>query len=124
MGMWNNLKNIRIPGDIWSPLLVGAMLGTTTVLFIKLPVAPRTVPTSVENISGKNESLELILITPAGEELQLRATGATTMEVLQNLKQMFKSMDGNLLLEKSSAFTGHQEGSTMKKRDNFFSTMS
>ena len=108
MNMWKRLKSIRIPGDIWSPLLIGAMLGTTMVLFTKLPVAPRTAPTSVENISGKNESLELLLVLPDGEELHLKVTGRTTMEVLTSLKQMLKHMDGNLLLERSYPYTPHQ----------------
>ena len=123
MGMWNKLKNIRIPGDIWSPLLIGAMLGTTMVLFIKLPVAPRRVPTSVENISGRNESLELLLVLPDGEELHLKVTGRTTTEVLTSLKQMLKNMDGNLLLEKSSPYTGHLEGSTTRRPANSSSMM-
>ena len=122
MNMWNKMKNIRIPGHIWSPLLIGAMLGTTTVLFTRLPVAPRTVPTSVENISGKNESLEVMLVLPDGEELHLKVTGRTTTEVLMSLKQMLKNMDGTLLLEKSSPYTGHLEGSTTKKPVNSFFT--
>ena len=124
MNMWNKLKNIQIPGNIWSPLLVGAMLGITTVLFIKLPVAPPTVPTSVENISGKNESLEILVKLQSGEELQVRVTGETTMEVVQNLVMILKNLDGSLLLEKSSPYTPHQGVSTMKKHDNFFSMMS
>ena len=123
MNMWNKLKNIQIPGNIWSPLLVGAMLGITTVLFIKLPVAPPTVPTSVENISGKNESLDLLLVLPGGEELHLKVTGRTTTEVLTSLKQMLKNMDGNLLLEKSSPYTGHLEGSTTRRPANSSSMM-
>ena len=115
MNMWKKLKSIQIPGDIWSPLLVGAMLGITTVLFIKLPVAPQTVPTSVENISGKNESLELWVKLPSGEELLVKVTGKNTTEVVQSLKKMLKNMDGSLLLEKSSPYTGHLEGSTMRK---------
>ena len=123
MNMLNKLKNIQIPGNIWSPLLVGAMLGITTVLFIKLPVAPPTVPTSVENISGKNESLDLLLVLPGGEELHLKVTGRTTTEVLTSLKQMLKNMDGNLLLEKSSPYTGHLEGSTTRRPANSSSMM-
>ena len=102
MNMW---KNMKIPGYIWSPLLVGALLGTTMVLFTKLPVASRRVPTSVENTFGKNESLDLLLVLPSGEELHLKATGKTTMEVVTSLKQMLKNMDGMLLLEKSSGLT-------------------
>lgn len=101
MNMWKKIKSIRIPGYIWSPLLVGAMLGTITVLFTRLPVAPPTVRTSEESISGKNESLEITIVLPNGEELRLRATGKTTMEVLTNLRQILSGMDKNLLLEKS-----------------------
>jgi len=118
MNMWKRLKSIQIPGSIWSPLLVGAMLGTTTVLFTRLPVAPQTVPTSVENISGKNESLELLLVLPDGEELHLKVTGRTTMEVLTSLKQMLKNMDGSLLLERSSPYTPLQGVSTMRRPVN------
>ena len=118
MNMWKRLKSIQIPGSIWSPLLVGAMLGTTTVLFTRLPVAPQTVPTSVENISGKNESLELLLVLPDGEELHLKVTGRTTMEVLTSLKQMLKSMDESLLLERSSPYTPLQGVSTMRRPVN------
>jgi hypothetical protein len=75
------------------------------VLFTKLPVAPPTVPTLEENISGRNESLELVLILASGEELQVRVTGKSTMEVVQNLQKMLSNMDGNLLLEKSYPYT-------------------
>ena len=115
MNMWQKIKSIQIPGNIWAPILTGALLGTTMVLFTRLPVAPPTVRTSEESISGKNESLELIILLPEGEELQLRATGRTTTEVLMNLRQMLNSLGGNLLLERSSPYTGHLEGSTMKR---------
>jgi len=122
MNMWKKIKSIRIPGYIWSPLLVGAMLGTITVLFTRLPVAPPTVRTSEESISGKNESLEILVVLPNGEELRLRATGRTTTEVLTNLRQMLKGMDGNLLLESSSHSIRPLEGLTTKRPDSFFFT--
>ena len=115
MIMWKNLKNMRMPGSIMAASLTGLLLGTTMVLFTKLPVAPPTVPTSVENISGKNESLELWVKLPSGEELLVKVTGENTTEVVQSLKKMLNSMDGSLLLEKSSPYTGHLEGSTMRK---------
>ena len=115
MSMWQKLKSIRIPGCIVGASLTGLLLGTTMVLFTKLPVAPPTVPTSVENISGKNESLELWVKLPSGEELLVKVTGKNTTEVVQSLKKMLKNMDGSLLLEKSSPYTGHLEGSTMRK---------
>ena len=118
MIMWKNLKNMRMPGSIMAASLTGLLLGTTMVLFTKLPVAPPTVPTSVENTFGKNESLELWVKLPSGEELLVKVTGENTTEVVQSLKKMLKSMDGSLLLEKSSPYTGHLEGSTTKRLDS------
>ena len=91
--VWKRLKNIRIPGTTWAPLLVGGMLGTTTVLFTRLPVAPRTVPTSDESIFGKNESLDLKIKLQSGEELHLKATGVTTMDLVQSLRMMLRSSE-------------------------------
>ena len=84
MSMWQKIKSIQIPGTIWSPLLVGAMLGTTMVLFTKLPTAPRGVHTLDANTFGKNESLDLTIKLESGEELHLKATGATTMDLVQS----------------------------------------
>ncbi|AOV59640.1 hypothetical protein S330809_179 [Synechococcus phage S-CAM4] len=118
MSMWQKIKSIQIPGSIMAASLTGLLLGTTMVLFTKLPVAPPTVPTSVENTSGKNESLEVIILLASGEELQVRVTGETTMEVVQSLKRILNSMDGSLLLEKSSPYTPHQDESTTKRPAN------
>ena len=118
MSMWQKLKSIRIPGCIVGASLTGLLLGTTMVLFTRLPVAPPTVPTSVENTSGKNESLEVIILLASGEELQVRVTGESTMEVVQSLKMILKNMDGSLLLEKSSPYTPHQDESTTRRPAN------
>jgi len=115
MSMWQKLKSIRIPGCIVGASLTGLLLGTTMVLFTRLPVAPPTVPTSVENTSGKNESLEVIILLASGEELQVKVTGESTMEVVQSLKRILNSMDGSLLLEKSSPYTPHQDESTTRR---------
>jgi len=118
MNMWKKIKSTLstpIPGSIVAASLTGVLLGTTMVLFTKLPVAPRTVPISVENTSGRNESLELVLILASGEELQVRVTGKSTMEVVQNLQKMLSNMDGNLLLEKSSPYTPLQDESTTRR---------
>jgi len=100
MNMWQRIKNIQIPGSIVAASLTGAILGTTMVLFTVLPVAPPTVRTSEESISGKNESLEILVELPNGEKLRLRATGVTTSEVLMNLRRMLQSTGGTLLVEK------------------------
>ncbi|AIX28514.1 hypothetical protein M1M13_gp170 [Synechococcus phage ACG-2014j] len=118
MSMWQKIKSIQIPGSIMAASLTGLLLGTTMVLFTKLPVAPPTVPTSVENTSGKNESLEVIILLASGEELQVRVTGESTLEVVQSLKRILNSMDGSLLLEKSSPYTPHQDESTTRRPAN------
>ena len=115
MSMWKKIKSIQIPGCIVGASLTGLLLGTTMVLFTRLPVAPPTVPTSVENTSGKNESLEVIILLASGEELQVRVTGESTTEVVQSLKRILNSMDGSLLLEKSSPYTPHQDESTTRR---------
>ena len=115
MSMWQKIKSIQIPGSIMAASLTGLLLGTTMVLFTRLPVAPPTVPTSVENTSGKNESLEVIILLASGEELQVRVTGESTLEVVQSLKRILNSMDGSLLLEKSSPYTPHQDESTTRR---------
>jgi len=124
MSMWQRIKSIRIPGSIMAASLTGLLLGTTMVLFTKLPVAPPNVPTSVENTSGKNESLEILVKLQSGEELQVKVTGETTMEVVQNLVTILKNMDGSLLLERSSPSTVLQDESTMRRPANSSSTMS
>lgn len=115
MSMWQKIKSIQIPGSIMAASLTGLLLGTTMVLFTRLPVAPPTVPTLVENTSGKNESLEILVKLQSGEELRVKVTGETTMEVVQNLVMILKNMDGSLLLERSSPYTPHQEGSTTRR---------
>ena len=118
MSMWQRIKNTQIPGNIWAPILTGALLGTTMVLFTRLPIAPPTVRTSEENIFGKNESLEILVELPNGEKLRLRATGETTSEVLMNFRRMLNQLDGTLLLEKSSPSTKPQDVSTMRRPVN------
>ena len=124
MSMWKNLKNMTIPGSIWGPLLMGALLGTTTVLFIKLPISQTNDSTLGESIFGKNESLELQLKMPnEGGELLLKATGVTTMDLVQSLQQMLRSTERNSFIEKSFLYTPQQDESTMRKPDNSSSTM-
>lgn len=124
MIMWQKAKNMRIPGSIVAASLTGVLLGTTMVLFTRLPVAPPTVPTLEENTSYKNESLEVVVLLASGEELQVRVTGESTMVVVQSLKRILNSMDGSLLLEKSSPYTLPLEKSTMRRLVNSSSIMS
>ena len=108
MNMWQKIKSIRIPGSIVAASLTGTILGTTMVLFTVLPVAPPTVRTSEESISGKNESLQVWIKLKSGEELLVKVTGNSTMEVLMNLRRILNSMDGTILTEKSSLYTQPQ----------------
>lgn len=103
-----SILTTKIPGSTWAPILTGALLGTTMVLFIRLPVSPQKDFTLEENISFKNESLELVLVQGNGEELHLKVTGATTMEVVTSLKQMLRSMERDLLIERSYPYTSLQ----------------
>ena len=114
MKMW---KNIRIPGSIWSPLLVGVMLGITTVLFIELPISQTNDNTLGESIFGKKGNQKGV----SAESLQ-NLTGVNTTGHVQNSKTTSKSSGKNVLSEKSSACTGHLEGSTTKRPDSFFFT--
>ena len=125
--MWKKIKSTLstpIPGSIVAASLTGVLLGTTMVLFTRLPVAPPTVPTLEENTSYKNESLEVVVLLASGEELQVRVTGESTMVVVQSLKRILNSMDGSLLLEKSSPYTLPLEKSTMRRLVNSSSIMS
>ena len=98
--MWKRLKKVAttpIPGDIWAPALVGAMLGITGVLFITLPISRTNDSTLGESIFGKNESLDVKIKLSSGDELHLRATGATTMDLVQSLRMMLKNTGKNPL---------------------------
>ena len=124
MSMWKNLKNMTIPGSIWAPALTGALFGITGVLFIVLPISQTNDNTLGESIFGKNESLELQLKMPnEGGELLLKATGVTTMDLVQSLQQMLRSTERNSFIEKSFLYTPQQDESTMRKPDNSSSTM-
>ena len=90
---------MKILGSIWSPLLVGAMLGTTMVLFTRLPISRTNDNTLDVSTFGKNESLEIRLKIKEEGELLLKATGATTMDLVQSLNRMLKNTGKNPLRE-------------------------
>ena len=109
--MWKKVRStlsMKIPGDIWASALTGVLLGITGALFITLPMSQTNDSTLGESIFGKNESLEIQLKLNEEQELQVKATGVTTMEVVQSLNKMLKSMDGTILLERYSPSTLHQ----------------
>jgi len=78
---------------------VGTMLGITGGLFITLPISRTNDNTLGESIFGKNESLELLLKIENEGELHLKATGATTMDLVQSLKKMLPDSERNPLEE-------------------------
>ena len=51
--MWKT-KITQILGNIWAPCLIGAMFGTTTVLFIILPISHNNPKTIIELINNKD----------------------------------------------------------------------
>jgi len=102
MNMWKKVKSILttpIPGHIWAPILTGALFGTTGVLFMKLPLTSQTDRTLAGSTFGKNESLDLVIKQENGEELRLRVTGVSTMDLVQSLKRTLNSTGRNPLRE-------------------------
>ena len=78
---------------------MGAMLGTTMVLFTRLPISRTNDNTLDVSTFGKNESLEIRLKIKEEGELLLKATGATTMDLVQSLNRMLKNTGKNPLRE-------------------------
>jgi len=115
MMMWK--KVTQTLGDIWAPCLMGALLGTTGVLFIKLPISPTNDSTLGESIFGKKENLKEVNV----ESLQ-RVTGSGIMGHVPNSKTTSNSLERSVSLEKSCHSIGHLEGSTTKRPDSFFFT--
>ena len=115
MKVWKRVTQTL--GDIWAPCLMGVLLGTTGVLFIKLPISPTNDSTLGESIFGKRENQKV----ESDESLQ-KVTGSGIMGHVQNSKTTSNSLEKSVSPEKSSHCTGHLEGSTMKKQDNFFFT--
>ena len=101
--MWKLIMKTR--GFLRDHLFYLRTLTICTVLSTGSLIFNQVNHTLAENTSGKNASLEIVVILESGEELQVRATGKATTEVLMNLRQMLNTMGGNLLVEKSSQST-------------------
>jgi hypothetical protein len=97
--MSENCVTTKILGYIKANALLLMILVTTTGLFTSSLVKPQRENISEESISGRNESLELLLLL-RDEELHLKVTGNNTTEVVQSLKRMLQNMDGTLLVER------------------------
>lgn len=83
-----------------NPLIL-AILAITSVTCIALLITPREESILVENTSGQEESLDLMVRTKNDEELHLRVTGRNTTEVVQNLKPILRGLASSILTEKS-----------------------
>ena len=77
MMMWKRVTQIL--GDIWAPCLMGALLGTTGVLFMRLPISPTVDRTLGESIFGKKENPKVLR-----GELLLKVIGENTTDPAQN----------------------------------------
>jgi len=84
---------MKTPGFLKDALSHPMTLVIATVLCTASLTSLMVKNTSEENISGKNENLELVLVMHGGEELQLKVTGKNTTEVVQSLKKILQNMD-------------------------------
>ena len=96
---------------------MGALLGTTGVLFIKLPISPTNDSTLGESIFGKRENPRV-----ESEGSLPKVIGSGIMGHVQNSKTTSNSLGRSVSPEKSCHCTGHQAGSTTKRPDSFFFT--
>ena len=91
---------MRTPGPIKVQLLLLTTLTVSSVTSTGLQIFRMVGSTSGENTSYRSESLEV-----GNEELRVKVTGKSTMEVLQNLNPMLNDWAKRTLEEKSSLST-------------------
>ena len=96
---------------------MGALLGTTGVLFIKLPISPTNDSTLGESIFGKRENPRV-----ESEGSLQKVTGSGIMGHVPNSRTTSNSLERTVLPGRSCHSTGHLEGSTTKRPDSFFFT--
>ena len=95
---------MKIPGTTKVQLSLLMILAISSVSSTGLLIYSRVNNTSVENISSKNVSLEVVR-----DGLRLRVTGNDTMEALQNLIQIESFLETQRSREKSYPFTPDSE---------------
>ena len=88
---------MKTPGPIKVQLLLLTTLTVSSVTSTGLQIFRMVGSTSGENTSYRSESLEV-----GNEELRVKVTGKSTMEVLQNLNPMLNDWARRTLKEKSS----------------------
>ena len=117
---WNRIAKaiMKIPGTTKVQLSLLMILATSSVLSTSLLMLNRGGNRSEESISGRRESLEL-----AVDGLQVKVTGRSTTEVVENLSKILIIVDTVLLKEPSSPYTPLEGRQTLKRPGNSFSTM-
>jgi len=95
---------MKIPGTTKVQLSLLTILAISTVSSTALLITSRVNDTSVENISNKNVSLEVVR-----DGLRLRVTGKNTMEALTSLVQIESYLETQRSREKSYPFTPDSE---------------
>ena len=117
---WNRIAKaiMKIPGTTKVQLSLLMILATSSVLSTGLLISRQAGNTLEESISGRKESLEL-----AVDGLQVKVTGRSTTEVVENLSKILIIVDTILLEEKSSAYIPLEGRQTLKRPGNSFSTM-
>ena len=113
MGMWKNLRSMKIPGNIMAASLTGVLLGATGASFIVLPISSTVDRTLAENISGKKGSLKV-----ENEESLESQTGEDITEALMILNETLERWAERISKERSSQYIPPQVESTMKKLSN------
>ena len=117
---WNRIAKaiMKIPGTTKVQLSLLMILATSSVLSTGLLISRQAGNTLEESISGRKESLEV-----AVDGLQVKVTGKSTTEVVENLSKILIIVDTVLLKEPSSPYTPLEGRQTLKRPDNSFSTM-
>ena len=115
---WLKKEFMKTPGYMRVNLSLLMILATSSVLSTSLLICNRAGNKSEESISGRKESLEV-----AVDGLQVKVTGKSTTEVVENLSKILIIVDTVLLKEPSSPYTPLEGRQTLKRPGNSFSTM-
>ena len=109
---------MKTPGCLKDPLLYLRILTTCTVLSTGSLIFNQVNPTSGESTFGSIESLEVRL-----GELEVKAIGKNTTEVLKNLMKNAVGLEIVPSEERYYPSTRARDESTLKKPDNFSYTL-
>ena len=109
---------MKTPGFLRDTLFYLRTLTTISVLSIGLQIYSQAKPTSVENTFTNYESLEVRL-----GELEVKAIGKNTTEVLKNLMKNAVGLEIVPSKERYYPSTRVRDESTLKRPDNFSYTL-